>query len=281
MGSSDQHPGTTLAQSLLGQSEREASMTPMDAVLDAARQERLTADQCFRLVSRLWTFKRLMYYVYGGWAQGINLNDYPPAVAYLFGKQIYDESTHEMQYLDEILRRRWVRTQRKFFEHPYGQFATASRVSAYIFCLRALANYPQNLRIAALNLGPKVIELAWTERFARSFPDDAIRALFMSQLPETRSHILMGRFSGRALCTEGSRRAAGHAPVRRNPARLPVFSRRGRAVCLGVKRGNDGRSDGVGRYRLMQTRSTLNHLKTGTVQAVRIVQAAGQRSQGQ
>src|SRR5207247_4703008 len=92
-----------------------------------------------------------------------HLNDYPPAVAYLFGKQIYDESTHEMQYLDEILRRRWVRTQRKFFEHPYGQFATASRVSAYIFCLRALANYPQNLRIAALNLGPKVIELAWTE----------------------------------------------------------------------------------------------------------------------
>jgi len=37
MGSSDQHPGTTLAQSLLGQSEREAPMTPMDAVLDAAR----------------------------------------------------------------------------------------------------------------------------------------------------------------------------------------------------------------------------------------------------
>ena len=171
MGSSDQHPGTTLAQSLLGQSEREASMTPMDAVLDAARQERLTADQCFRLVSRLWTLKRLMYYVYGGWAQGINLNDYPPAVAYLFGKQIYDESTHEMQYLDEILRRRWVRTQRKFFEHPYGQFATASRVSAYIFCLRALANYPQNLRIAALNLGPKVIELAWSERFAQKEVD--------------------------------------------------------------------------------------------------------------
>jgi hypothetical protein len=104
MGSSDQNPGITFAQSLLGQSERNASMTPMDAVLDAARQERLTDDQCFRLVSRLWTLKRLMYYVYGGWAQGINLNDY--AVAYLFGKQIYDESTHEMQYLDEILRRR-------------------------------------------------------------------------------------------------------------------------------------------------------------------------------
>src|SRR6266481_9425983 len=127
MGSSDQHPGTTLAQSLLGQSEREASMTPMDAVLDAARQERLTADQCFRLVSRLWTLKRLMYYVYGGWAQGINLNEYPPAVAYLFGKQIYDESTHEMQFCDVILQRRWVRTQKQLFAHPYAQFGTATR----------------------------------------------------------------------------------------------------------------------------------------------------------
>ena len=48
-----------------------------------------------------------MYYVYGGWAQGINLNEYPPAVAYLFGKQTYDESTHEMQLCDEMLRRRW------------------------------------------------------------------------------------------------------------------------------------------------------------------------------
>ena len=99
-----------------------------------------------------------------------------------------------MQYMDEILRRRWVRTQRKLFEHPYGQFNTATRAGSYIFCLRALANYPQNIRIAALNLGPKVIELAWTERFAESFPDRAIAAIFESQLAETRSHILMGRF---------------------------------------------------------------------------------------
>jgi hypothetical protein len=34
------------------------------------------------------------------------LNEYPPAVAYLFGKQTYDESTHEMQLCDEMLRRR-------------------------------------------------------------------------------------------------------------------------------------------------------------------------------
>jgi hypothetical protein len=193
MSSSNHDSATTLAASLLKQSEQDAAVTPMDAVLDAARAGNLTDDQCFRLLSRLWTLKRIMYYVYGGWAQGINLNEYPPAVAYLFGKQTYDESTHEMQYLDEILRRRWVRTQRKLFEHPYGEFGMATRVASYIFCLRALANYPQNIRIAVLNLGPKVIELGWTERFAGSFPDLGIRAIFQSQLAETRSHTLMGR----------------------------------------------------------------------------------------
>jgi hypothetical protein len=194
MSSEHQNPGTALAAALLQQSEHDASMTAMDAIIDATHRSGLTDDQCFKLLGRLWTLKRLMYYVYGGWAQGINLNEYPPTVAYLFGKQIYDESTHEMQYLDEILRRRWVRTQHKIFDHPYGQFATASRIGSYIFSLRALANYPQNLRIAALNLGPKIIELAWLERFGDSFPDGAIRALFLSQVPETRSHVLMGRF---------------------------------------------------------------------------------------
>jgi hypothetical protein len=92
------------------------------------------------------------------------------------------------------LRRRWVRTQKQLFAHPYAQFGTATRTGAYIFCLRALANYPHNIRIATLNLGPKVIELAWTEKFANLFPDENIHALFQSQLAETRSHILMGRF---------------------------------------------------------------------------------------
>jgi hypothetical protein len=165
----------------------------MEAVLEVARKGALGEDYCFKLLGRLWTLKRLMYYVYGGWAQGINLNEYPPAVAYLFGKQTYDESTQEMQLCDAILQRRWVRTQGQLFVHPYAHFGTATRTGSYIFCLRALANYPQNLRIAALNLGPKVIELAWTERFARDFPDEAIHALFQSQLSETRSHILMGR----------------------------------------------------------------------------------------
>jgi hypothetical protein len=98
-----------------------------------------------------------------------------------------------MQFCDEILKRRWVRTQRQLFDHAYGRFGLATRTGAYVFCLRALANYPQNIRIAALNLGPKVIELAWTERFANSVRDEPLSALFLSQLPETRSHMLMGK----------------------------------------------------------------------------------------
>ena len=88
------NPGIGLADELRRASEHDGAVTPFDAVLDAARAGNLTDDQCFRLLGRLWTLKRLMYYVYGGWAQGVNLNDYPPAAAYLFGKQIYDESTH-------------------------------------------------------------------------------------------------------------------------------------------------------------------------------------------
>ena len=187
-------PGKTIADQLLKQSEQDGAVTPMDAVLDAARAGTFSDDRCFRLLARLWTLKRMMYYVYGGWAQGINLNEYPPAVAYLFGKQTYDESTQEMQFCDQILRRRWARTQKPLFAHPYALFGTATRAGAYIFCLRALANYPQNVRIAALNLGPKVIELGWTEKFAQLFPDESMHAIFQSQLAETRSHVLMGKF---------------------------------------------------------------------------------------
>jgi hypothetical protein len=193
MSGSIENPGVALAEELRRQSEEEAAVTPMDAVLDAARRGDFTDDRYFRLLGRLWTLKRMMYYVYGGWALGINLNEYPPAVAYLFGKQIHDESTHEMQYVDEILRRKWARTQSAAFAHPYCQFATATRVASYIFSLRALANYPQNLRIAALNLGPKVMEIVWLQRFAEALPDEPIRQIFASQLPETRSHVLMGR----------------------------------------------------------------------------------------
>jgi hypothetical protein len=185
--------GEKLADELRRQGDADGAVTPMDAVAAEARVGKLTDDQYFCLLGRLWTLKRMMYYVYGGWAQGINLNDYPPTVAYLFGRQTYDESTHEMQFCDEMLKRNWVRTQRQLFDHPYGRFAMATRTGAYIFCLRALANYPHNIRIAALNLGPKVIEWAWTERFANCLRDEGLRALFLSQQPETLSHVLMGK----------------------------------------------------------------------------------------
>ena len=202
MSSAIQNPGEELAEELRQQSEQDASMTPMDSLLEQAQKQGFTEDHYFRLLGRLWTVKRMMYYVYGGWAMGINLNEYPPTVAYLFGKQICDESTHEMHYVDEILRRKWVRTQRKAFEHPYCQFATATRVASYIFSLRALANYSQNIRIAALNLGPKVMELAWMTRFAESLPDEAVRAIFASQLAESRSHVLMGRLQVERFITK-------------------------------------------------------------------------------
>jgi hypothetical protein len=158
----------------------------------------------------------MMYYIYGGWAQGINLNEYAPAVAYLFGRQTFDESTHEMQLCDEILKRRWVRTQRQLFNHRYGKFDLATRAAAYVFCLRAPANYPQNIRIATLNLGPKVIELAWTERFVNSLREESLRALFFSQLAETRSHVLLGklrakRYLEKALDMELAKRLCAEA----------------------------------------------------------------------
>jgi hypothetical protein len=79
--------GRVIADELRRQAEADAAVTAMDAVATAARAGKLTADQYFRLLGRLWILKRMMYYVYGGWAQGINLNEYPPTVAYLFGRQ--------------------------------------------------------------------------------------------------------------------------------------------------------------------------------------------------
>jgi hypothetical protein len=95
----------TLARELIEQSEQDAAAPPMDAVLDGAHGGQFSGDRCFRLLARLWTLKRMMYYIYGGWAQGINLNEYPPAVAYLFGKQTHDESTQEKASIRSTLTR--------------------------------------------------------------------------------------------------------------------------------------------------------------------------------
>jgi hypothetical protein len=186
-------PGKELAQELLQQSRTESRHTPMEAVIEAAKQGKFAAEEGFRLLGWLWTLERLFYYIYGGWGQGLEVNDFPPSVKYLFARQIMDESTQEMLYLDTLLRKRWVRTQREAFKHPYGQFVTDSALAYYAFSLRNLATYPHTVRIAALNLGSKVLELGWMEQLAEVLADKELQSVFSSQFVENRSHINMGR----------------------------------------------------------------------------------------
>lgn len=185
-------PFTNLALRLRETSEAAAVRTPFELLAEQANS--LDEDQIFRLLGKLWVIKRLMYYVYGGWAQGLNVNEYPPSVDYLLSKQIYDDSTHEMLFMDEMLRRRCQPTQARVFAHEYGTFVQASRIGHIIFTLRALANYSHNLRITALNMGAKVIELTWLKRFGEAFTDPALKKLFAGLVAETESHIQMGRF---------------------------------------------------------------------------------------
>src|SRR4029453_2440576 len=114
-------PGKKLAQELIQKSREERPRTPMEAGIEAAREGRFHAEEGFRLIGRLWTLERLFYYVYGGWGQGLEIGDSPPSVKYLFARQIMDESTHEMVYLDTLLHKRWIRTQKEAFQHPYGK----------------------------------------------------------------------------------------------------------------------------------------------------------------
>ncbi len=135
----------------------------------------------------------MFYYVYGGWGQGLEVNDFPPSVKYLFSKQILDESTHEMLYLDALIRRGAVATQKDAFHQPYGRFSVDSALAYYVFSLRNLATYPHPIRIAALNLGPKVIEFEWMRELAEATTDAGLKDVFASQTVENQSHINMGR----------------------------------------------------------------------------------------
>ena len=186
-------PGKALAQELIGKSRAESGTTPVAAVIEAARSEALDAAAVARLIGRLWTLERMFYYIYGGWGQGLEMNDFPPSVKYLFAKQIVDESTHEMLYLDALLRRGAVATQKEAFHQPYGRFSVDSALAYYVFSLRNLATYPHPIRIAALNLGPKIVEFAWMEGLAAATSDADLRAIFDSQAVENSSHINMGR----------------------------------------------------------------------------------------
>ena len=186
-------PGTDLARELIDKSRRESRATPVEEVIQAAGRGGLDSDAAHRLIGRLWTLERMFYYIYGGWGQGLEINDFPPSVKYLFSKQIVDESTHEMLYLDALLHKGYVSTQRDAFRHPYGRFVLDSSLAYYVFSLRNLATYPHPIRIAALNLGPKILELGWMEGLAASLADSQLKGVFDSQFVENRSHINMGR----------------------------------------------------------------------------------------
>jgi hypothetical protein len=186
-------PGRELAQELIGKSRAEARATPMEDVIGAARQGALDAAARHRLLGRLWTLERMFYYIYGGWGQGLEMNDFPPSVKYLFSKQIVDESTHEMLYMDAMLKTGCIANQKAAFAHPYSRFSVNSSLAYYVFSLRNLATYPHTIRIAALNLGPKIHEAAWMEGLAEATGDDELKGAFASQAVENRSHINMGR----------------------------------------------------------------------------------------
>jgi hypothetical protein len=186
-------PGKDLARELIEKSRDESRATPIEEVILAVRHGGTDGDAADRLIGRLWTLERMFYYIYGGWGQGLEMNDFPPAVKYLFSKQIVDESTHEMVYLDALLNRGFAATQKDVFRHPYSAFVLDSALAYYVFSLRNLATYPHPIRIAALNLGPKIIELGWMEGLAEALGDAELKGVFESQFVENRSHISMGR----------------------------------------------------------------------------------------
>jgi len=171
-------PGKDLARELIDKSRAERRATPVEAVIAMVRDGGFDDDKAHRLIGRLWTLERMFYYIYGGWGQGLEMNDFPPSVKYLFSKQIVDESTHEMLYLDVQLKKGFVVTQKDAFRHPYGNFSVDSGLAYYVFSLRNMATYPHTIRIAALNLGPKILELAWMEALA-----EGIRGARLIRIP--------------------------------------------------------------------------------------------------
>jgi len=186
-------PGKELAQELIGVSRSEARATPMEDVITAAGEGRLDGIAAHRLVGRLWALERMFYYIYGGWGQGLEMNDFPPSVKYLFSKQIVDESTHEMLYMDLLLKKGFVANQKAAFADPACGFRVNSGLAYYVFSLRNLATYPHTIRIAALNLGPKILEFAWMEALAEASTDPDLKGALASQVVENRSHVNMGR----------------------------------------------------------------------------------------
>jgi hypothetical protein len=166
----------------------------MEALLDAAGRGEWDDDRGFRLLGRLWTLKRAMYYVYGAWGDGpsTSTSSRPRSPTSSASRSTTTPPTRCSTSTRSCAAAGRPRSA------PRSRIRTApsspaTRLAYFVFTLRALTNYRQNIRIAAFNLGAKVIELAWLERLGRDWPDPALRALFAGQAAETRSHVLMGR----------------------------------------------------------------------------------------
>src|SRR5579872_815519 len=186
-------PGKELAQGLIAESRAQSRTTPVEDIIASVRQNGANPDLANRLIGRLWTLERMFYYIYGGWGQGLEMNDFPPSVKYLFSKQIVDESTHEMLYMDLLLKKGFASSQKAAFADPICGFRVNSSLAYYVFSLRNLATYPHTIRIAALNLGPKILELAWSEALAAATDEPELKGALESQIVENRSHVNMGR----------------------------------------------------------------------------------------
>ncbi len=78
MGVMPDLPGEELAQELIGKSRAESSADPDRGGHRSGRSRSgIDAAAVARLIGRLWTLERMFYYIYGGWGQGLEMNDFP------------------------------------------------------------------------------------------------------------------------------------------------------------------------------------------------------------
>src|SRR2546426_5277377 len=97
-------PGKELAQELMQKSREESRRTPMEAVIEAAREGRFQQQEGFRLIGRLWTLERLFYYIYGGLGQGVAKGVFSPAGKIPFPRPSLAESPPPLASSPALLR---------------------------------------------------------------------------------------------------------------------------------------------------------------------------------
>jgi len=235
-------PGKALAQQLIAQSREESRRTPMEGVIRAADEGSLSDEQLFRLIGRLWALERMFYYVYGGWGQGLELNE------------------RQVSLRQADLRRLDARDALPRCDPKEGMGGDPARsVPAPVrqvrdgFGARVLRVLPaqfrhlsHTIRIAALNLGPKILELHWMEAPGETLPDKELRGVFTSQLVENRSHVKYGPADRRGARRPARRRRAVPVGLHGRQAGLRTVSARGERSRLGSDDFPDARHDDAG-----------------------------------